>query len=120
THLWADSFDRDLSDVLTLQSEAARAIAAEIRIKLSPRAKARLENARRVNPEAYEAYLRGRHHLTRRSEEALLNAADYFRHAIDLDPTYALAYVGVADVHNLLGFWCYRAPTEAFPRSKAA
>ena len=120
THLWADSYDRDLSDVLTLQSEAARAIAAEIRIKLSPRAKARLESAPRVNPEAYEAYLRGRHHLTRRTEEALLNAADYFRHAIDLDPTYALAYVGLADVHNLLGYWSYRTPAEAFPRSKAA
>jgi serine/threonine-protein kinase len=120
THLWADSFDRDLSDVLTLQSEAARAIAAEIRIKLSPRAKARLESARRVNPEAYESFLRGRHHLSRRTEEALLNAADYFRHAIDLDPTYALAYVGLADVHNLLGYWSYRAPQEAFTRSKAA
>ncbi len=120
THLWADSFDRDLSDVLTLQSEAARAIAAEIRIKLTPRARARLEGARRVNPEAYEAYLRGRHHLTRRSEEALLNAADYFRHAIDLDPTYALAYVGLADVHNLLAYWSYRPSGEAFPRSKAA
>src|SRR5262245_46768667 len=61
THLWADSFDRDLSDVLTLQSEAARAIAAEIKIKLTPRARARLEVARRVNPEAYDDYLRGRH-----------------------------------------------------------
>jgi len=120
THLWADAFDHDLSDVLTLQSEAARAIAAEIRIKLTPRARARLESARRVNPEAYEAYLRGRHHLTRRTEEALLNAADYFRHAIDLDPTYALAYVGLSDVHNLLAYWGYRAPAEAFPRSRAA
>ncbi len=120
THLWADSFDRDMSDVLTLQSEAARAIAAEIRIKLSPRSRARLEGARRVVPEAYEAYLRGRHHLNRRTEEALLNAADYFRHAIDLDPTYALAHVGLGDVHNLLGFYSYRAPADAFPRSKAA
>jgi TolB-like protein/tRNA A-37 threonylcarbamoyl transferase component Bud32 len=120
THLWADSYDRDLSDVLSLQSEAARAIAAEIRIKLSPRSKARLEGARRVNPEAYEAYLRGRHHLTRRTEEALLNAADYFRNAIDLDPTYTLAHVGLADVHNLLGYWSYRAPLETFPRGKAA
>ena len=120
THLWADSFDRDLSDVLTLQSEAARAIASEIKIKLTPRAKAQLAAARQVNPEAYESYLRGRHHMTRRSEEALLNAADYFRTAIDLDPTYALAYVGLAEVHNLLGFWSHRAPSESFPRGKAA
>ncbi len=120
THLWADSFDRDLSDVLTLQSEAARAIAAEIRIKLTPRAKGRLEGARRVNPEAYEAYLRGRHHLNRRTEEALLNASDYFRHAIDLDPTYALANVGLGDVHNVLGYYSYRSPSEAFPRGMAA
>ena len=120
THLWAASFDRDLSDVLTLQSEAARAIASEIRIKLTPRAKARLESARRVNPEAYDAFLRGRHHLTRRSEEALLNAADYFRTATDLDPTYALAYVGLADMNNLLAYWSYRQSAEVFPRSKAA
>jgi serine/threonine-protein kinase len=120
THLWADSFDRDLSDVLSLQSEVARAIASEIRIKLTPRAKARLEVARRVNPEAYDAYLRGRHHMMRRTEEALLNAADYFRIAIDLDPTYALAYVGLADVHNLLGYWSHRSPAESFPRGKAA
>ena len=120
THLWAESFDRDQSDVLTLQSEAARAIAAEIRIKLTPRAKARLESARRVNPEAHDAYLRGRHHMNRRNEEALLNASDHFRHAIDLDPTYTLAYVGLADVYNLLGYWSYRSAGEAFPRGKAA
>src|SRR5262249_44506650 len=90
------------------------------RIKLTPRATQRLGSTRRVDPAAYEAYLRGRHHLNRRTEEALLNAADYFRHAIDLDPTYALAHVGLADVHNLLGYWCYRAPADAFPRSKAA
>jgi TolB-like protein len=120
THLWGESFDRDLSDVLTLQSEAARAIAAEIRIKLTPRAKARLESARRVVPEAFEAYLRGRHHIVRRSEESLLVAGEHFRRAIDLDPTYALAYVGQADVHNLLGYWSLRAPTAAFPRGRAA
>jgi TolB-like protein/Tfp pilus assembly protein PilF len=120
THLWADSFDRELSDVLTLQSEAARAIADQIRVKLSPKSKARLAAARRVDPAAYEAYLRGRHHLNRRTEASLLKAADFFRQAIDADPTYALAHVGLGDVHNLLGYFSHRPPADSFARSQAA
>ncbi len=120
TLLWAESFDRDQSDILTLQSDAARAIAGEIRVKLTPRTRERLAVARRVNPAAYETYLRGRHLMNRRTEESLLRAMDHFRAAIDLDPTYPLAHVGLGDVHNLLGYHSLRAPGESFPRAKAA
>src|SRR5262249_20385742 len=81
THLWAESFDRDLSDVLTLQSEVARAIADRIRIKLTPKTKARLAESRRVDPEAYEAYLRGRYYLNRRTEESLRRGREYLNEA---------------------------------------
>ena len=120
THLWADSYDRDLRDVLSLQSEAARAIAQEIRIKLSPRTQARLATARQVNPQAYEAYLRGRHHVGRRTDEAVRRGIEYLRQAIELDPTYALAHAGLADAYNLCGYWTLMAPRDAFPRARAA
>jgi TolB-like protein/Tfp pilus assembly protein PilF len=120
THLWGESFDRDLSDVLTLQSEAARAIADQIRIKLTPKTRARLAESRRVNPEAYDAFLRGRFYANRRTEDSLRRGREFLNDAIAKDPTYALAHVGLADVNNLLGYFSYQAPGVAFPRAKAA
>ncbi len=120
THLWGESFDRDLSDVLTLQSEAARAIADQIRIKLSPKSRARLAESRRVDPAAYEAFLQGRYHANRRTEESLRRGREHFNDAIARDPSYALAHVGLADVYNLLGYISGQAPGVVFPRAKAA
>jgi serine/threonine-protein kinase len=120
THLWAQSYERPMSDVLALQSEVARAVATEVQVKLSPQADARLGRAHRVDPEAHDAYLRGRYCWNRRGEEDLRRAVDYFRSAIDRDPAYALAYVGLADAYNLQGFFTYVAPKEAFPRARAA
>jgi len=97
THLWAKSYEGDLRDVLTLQSEVAQAIANEIKTKVSPGQQAYLAVAHTVNPEAYELYLKGRYEWNKRTAEGLKKSLEYFQQAIGLDPTYALAYSGLAD-----------------------
>jgi serine/threonine-protein kinase len=120
THLWAESYDRDLRDVLALQSEAARAIAAEIRVKLKPQERARLERTRRVDPEAHEALLKGRYHWNKWCPEGLMKGVEYFQRAIEKDPTYASAYAGLAESYVFLGYWGYLPATNAYPKAKAA
>ncbi|MGH2523617.1 MAG: tetratricopeptide repeat protein, partial [Anaerolineales bacterium] len=119
-HLWAESYERDVRDVLSLQSEVARSIAQEIRGKLTPQEQARLGRIHRVQPEAHDAYLRGRFQWNKRTEAAVRKAMAYFQQAIELDPTYALAHVGLADSYNILGFYAILPPKESFPRAKAA
>lgn len=120
THLWAETYERALQDVLTLQAEVARAIATEIQVKLTPQEQAQLRPIRRVDPEAYELYLKGRYHWNKRSLEGLTKGAEYFQKAIDRDPTYAAAYAGLADTASRLGFWTDAPPEEACVRGKAA
>jgi TolB-like protein/Flp pilus assembly protein TadD len=120
THLWAETYERALQDVLTLQAEVARAIAEEIRVKLTPEEQAQLRRTRRVNAEAYELYLKGRYHWNKRNLPGLTKGAEYFQQAIDRDPTYAAAYAGLADTASRLGFWTDAPPEEACARGKAA
>jgi len=96
-HLWAESYERDLSSVLSLQREVARAIAGEIRVTLTQQEQARLARAHLVNPEAYEAYLKGRYHWNKRTPENIKKGLAFFEQAIAIDPAYAVAYAGVAD-----------------------
>ena len=119
-HLWAESYERDLRDVLTLQGEVAQAIAKEVRATLTPQEQQRLARARPVDPAAHEAYLKGRFHWNRRTEGAMGRGIEYFRQAVAIDPAYALAYVGLADSYNVMGFYGYLPPREAFPRAAAA
>ncbi len=119
-HLWAENYQRELRGILALQSEVARAIANQIRIKLTPQEQARLASAHLVNPAAQEAYLKGRFMWNRRSPASMLKAIEFFQEAIELDPTYAAAYAGLADSYNQLGYRAHFAPAEAFPRAKAA
>ena len=104
THLWAESYDRDLRDVLALQSEVAQAIAREIRIKLTPVDQARFAEVRPVDPEAHEHYLKGRYHWNRRSGEGLKNGLQYFQQAVAKAPNYAAAFLGLADCLSVLGW----------------
>src|SRR5271166_2725097 len=101
-HIWAKSYDRDVSDVLALQSEVARAIADEVQAKLTPQERARLARARPVNPAAHEAYLKGRYSWARTTEESVRKSIEYFSEAIAKDERYALAYAGLADAYNQL------------------
>jgi serine/threonine-protein kinase len=120
THLWAQSYKRDLRDVLALQSEVAGAIANEIKIKLTPQEQARLASTQPVNPEAHEAYLKARYYWNLRTEEGLNKSIEYFQQAIEKDPGYALAYAGLADSYGTVATWNVMVPDEAYPRAKAA
>jgi TolB-like protein/Tfp pilus assembly protein PilF len=118
SHLWAESYERDLRDVLTLQAEIAQAIANQIRVKLTPQDQVHLTNLRTVSPEAYEAYLRGRYYWNRRSREGFREAVPYFQQAIAKDPSYAAAQAGLADCFALLGMWGLVPPEEGCGRAK--
>jgi TolB-like protein/DNA-binding winged helix-turn-helix (wHTH) protein/Flp pilus assembly protein TadD len=118
-HVWAEVYNRDLRDVVTLQGEVARDIAQKIRIAVTPEERAQLTGARRINPEAYEAYLKGRYYWNERTEEAMRRAIPYFEQSMSKDPNYPLAHDGLADCWLSLGWYGYVSPKEAFPRGKA-
>jgi TolB-like protein/Tfp pilus assembly protein PilF len=119
-HVWAESYERDLQDVLNLQRELALQISREIKIKVEPSEAKQLANSRTVNPEAHELYLRGRFFWNRRTREDLFKAVDYFHEATDLDPSYAQAYAGLADAYNELVGFGNLSPTVGLPKAKAA
>ncbi|HVN74752.1 MAG TPA: protein kinase [Thermoanaerobaculaceae bacterium] len=120
-HVWAGSYDRDLKDVLTLQNEVARAIAGEVRVNLTPEERTRLSGGRTVNPEAYRRCLEGRELLRELPSDLTLGgAAKRFQQAIDLDPTYAQAYLGLALCYNAGAYSGTRPPYESFPLARAA
>ncbi len=96
-HLWSESYERDLSNILTLQREVARAIAAEIRLQLTPAEHKQLSSTPLVNPEAYEAYIKGRFFLRKVTRADHARAVNYFEQAVQLDPEYATAWAGLAD-----------------------
>jgi TolB-like protein/Flp pilus assembly protein TadD len=110
THLWADSFDRDLNDILRVQDDVATAVARQIRLALNPS----------VNPDAYEAYLRGRFYWTNRGN--LHKSIEAYQQAIQKDPQYALAYAGLANGYALMGQVPYDdlPPSEAKPKAREA
>lgn len=121
-HLWSDSYEGDLRDALTLQNTVARAIAEQIRISVNPQEQATLKQRKVVDPEAYEAYLKGRYFWNKRTGDDFEKAVEYFNRAIERDPGYAQAFSGLADTYALLGDWEYGvlAPKDALPRAKAA
>ncbi len=119
THLWAESYERDLRDIIGLQSELAQAIAREIHVTLTAKEKAHFTKTRTVDPEAYESYLKGRYYWNRRTLGSLSKAFDFFQKAIDKDPGDAVAYVGLADACVILGYWGFVAPAEGAGRAKS-
>jgi serine/threonine-protein kinase len=121
-HLWADSFQRDLKDVLALQGEVARAITSEIGVRLTPQERLRLAEKKTVIPEAYEAYLKGNYHLLRRTAADARKSLEYFQLAVDRQPDYALAWAGIAEAYQTAAGSAQGAlsPKEAFPEAKAA
>jgi TolB-like protein/Flp pilus assembly protein TadD len=121
-HMWAQSYAGDLRDTLALQSRVASAIAEQIRATLDPRERAVLAKSKLVNPEAYEAYLKGRYFWNKRTGDGLKKATAYFTRAIEIDPNYAEGYSGLADSYALSGDWKYGVlpGAEAFAHAKAA
>jgi TolB-like protein/DNA-binding winged helix-turn-helix (wHTH) protein/Tfp pilus assembly protein PilF len=114
-HLWAETYERDLGDVLRLQSEVAEAIAQQVQAQVTPQQQARLRSARAVDPEAYEAYLRGHYYFTNQFMvvESLKKAKDYFEESIRKDAGFAQAYSGLANAY------VYLAMSHAWPRDRA-
>jgi TolB-like protein/lipoprotein NlpI len=119
-HLWAESYQRDLRGVLALQGEIASVIAEKVRAALTPTERARLTSARPVNPEAYEAYLKGMQHWYKVTPQDIDTALEYFEMALKKDPNYAPAHSGVALVWIGRQQMGYTAPREAGPKAKAA
>ena len=115
-HLWAEEYERPLRDVLTLQSEVARGIAGEIRSTLAPGS----APGRQVNPEAFEAYLRGSYARSRMSRESLDKSLEYFEQAIRLDPRYAEAYAGASHTYYVSGILGYQPAAIAYRKAEAA
>jgi serine/threonine-protein kinase len=117
--MWTEGYDRELRDVLSIQSDVASAIAREIRVKVAPEESSQLASKSPVDPEAYQFYLQGRIAFLRFTPESLARAAEYFNRAIAEDPRYALAYAGLADTYIQLA-GRVRPPREAMPKARAA
>jgi TolB-like protein/DNA-binding winged helix-turn-helix (wHTH) protein len=114
--LWAESYERDLRDISALQSEIVLIVADEIKVKFLNQEQARLARDRPVNPRAYEEFLRGRYLQAKMTPEDMRKALVYFQHALEIDPTYAPAYVGIADCYTIGGGRWASASRRASPR----
>jgi serine/threonine protein kinase/Flp pilus assembly protein TadD len=119
--IWGEQYRRRLTDIFTLEEEISQEISEKLRLKLSGEEKKRLAKRYTENNEAYHLYLKGRYYTSKRTGEWIQKGIEHFQQAIDLDPNYALAYVGLADAYGFLasstGGW---APREAYPKAKAA
>jgi TolB-like protein/DNA-binding winged helix-turn-helix (wHTH) protein/tetratricopeptide (TPR) repeat protein len=116
-HLWAEAYERNMRDILALQSEVARDITNEIQIKLTPQEQAHLASVHPVNPQAYEAYLRGRFYLEKWTGDGASAAIGYFQEATRIDPKYAEAYAGLAESYAT---FTPLPPSEAIPKARIA
>lgn len=115
-HLWAKAYDRDLSEILAVQQDLAQNIVREIQAKLTPSEENRLASAQTVNPQAYEATLKGRYYWNRRSLDGFNKGLVFFQEAIRLDPGYAPAYAGMAHCYNFLGLGMGSEPPREMAR----
>jgi TolB-like protein/DNA-binding winged helix-turn-helix (wHTH) protein/Tfp pilus assembly protein PilF len=121
-HLWGDTYERSLSDVIALQNEVARNITQQIQVQLTPEEHVRLSTSHAVDPEAYKLYIKGRYFWVKRNRESFDRAMSYFQQAIDRDPNYAAPYSGLADCYVLFGSSFDvggQAPNEVQPKAKA-
>ena len=119
--LWGEQYKRTLADITSVQQEIATAISENLRVRLTSEEKTRLVKSSQPKPEAYQLYLRGRYLSNQSTAEGLRKGIEYFQQAIDRDPGYAMAYVGLADSYNWLGGGLnYVSPSETMPKAKAA
>jgi TolB-like protein/Tfp pilus assembly protein PilF len=120
TQVWADSYERQIQDVLILQNELATAIARAVEVRLAMSTKSQAASERRVNPDAYEACLKARFFWNRRTREDLYRALEFFARSIEKDPNYAPAFAGLADTYLVLLDYRYIVPNEALAMATAA
>ncbi len=117
--IWGEQFSREISDVLLLEEELSVKISEKLRSELAGQANASVPARRQTqNTEAYQDYLKGRYHWNRMSREGLQASIEYYRHALQKDPDFALAHAGLADSYYLLGFFELAPPAEVMPKAK--
>ena len=119
-HLWADTFDRKLTDIFAVESEIAKAVADTLQAKLTGSEERAISAKPTGNLEAYQFYLRGRYYWNRRTAGALKKALEQFQQAVDKDPTYALAYTGLADCYSVMEQYAGIPSSETLPKARAA
>jgi len=119
-HIWAESYERDLSDVLLLQNEVARTIAQQIRVQLTPQQQAQFATNRPLQPQAYEAFLKGKYFANRLSPDGIDKAIHYFNEAINADPTYGLAYAEMAETYCWATAYQLLPAQEGLGKAKSA
>ena len=119
-HLWSERYDRELRDIFAVQDEIARTIAERLKVTLGTERQKPLVRTGTKNLEAYQLYLKGRFHWTKRTPDGSRKAIEYFHEAIEKDPAYALAYTGLADAYNEASFLNVFSPREVMPKAKAA
>ena len=120
SQLWGAQYHRKAGDIFAIQDEISNEISEKLRLKLTRAEKKRLTKRQTDDAEAYRLYLKGRHHWNRWTEDGFYKAIEHFQQAVEKDPTYALAYTGVADSYVLLGWNSYLPPKDAFPKGKMA
>ncbi len=119
-HLWSEKFDREMEDIFVIQDEISMAIVDHLKVKLLANEKAAIEKRPTDDLEAYNLYLKGIHFGWQPYEDALKKSLDYYRKAIDRDPTFALAYVGIGNTYHTLSVMSLRSPASVMPKAKAA
>ncbi len=119
--IWGERYSRGLTDINSVQQEIATAVSGSLRLRLTSEEKIRLAKSSATNSEAYQLYLRGRYHANQATAAGLKKSIEYFQQAIEKDPSYALAYAGMADSYSALGGgWMYLSPGDTLPKGKAA
>jgi serine/threonine protein kinase/Tfp pilus assembly protein PilF len=119
-HIWSEKYDRELDDIFAIQDEISLAIVDNLKVRLLGEERSALVKRHTVDQEAHNMYLKGLYFWNRRLEGGMKSAMEHFHRAMEKDPDYALAHVGVADTYNLTGFFGYSPPSATFPRAKAA
>ena len=118
-HLWSERFDRTMDNIFAIQDEISMAVVDKLKGELREEDKQKITKRHTASKDALNLYLKGRYFWNRRSQGDMIKAVDFYQRAIDKDPNYALPYVGIADVFNILGQWAYIRPVDAYSRSKA-
>jgi TolB-like protein/class 3 adenylate cyclase len=119
-HLWAANYDREMTDILDIRSDISRRVVEALKVQLGVSETERLVKKPTETTEAYDSYLLGRYELNKFTEPGFRKAVEHFKHAIELDHSFALANAGLAEAYNMLAYWNYVAPTAGFPEAKRA
>jgi TolB-like protein/tetratricopeptide (TPR) repeat protein len=116
SHVWSQSYDRDFDDVFAIQSDIAMQVASALRVKIKPFEEARIKEIPTRSTEAYTLYLRGRQLWNQRVKDAVVESLECFKHAVDVDPGFALAYAGMADSYSVMENWGYASRDKIAPK----